>query len=249
MTRIALFHMWKPLREQLIIDHNFYVDQAQKRLLSQFNDIESEADKFGENKLEEYAAYYNPEIDNSADLHEATYDEMCTHYQMLSDMRERTRLSVVAGMFHDWEKQLRNWITKELRHWQHYGIGENTNKAVWKASFNDVIELFEALGWSIKSQTYYISLDRCRLVVNVYKHGDGKAFDDIKNKYPEFVYCLDSTHMEFADYTNLKVDDAHIEEFSRAIIDFWKDAPEYIWDIETLNVPDWFAKAIRQDRQ
>lgn len=242
----ALFYMPKERSAAIISNHVFYLEQAKKRLLSQFNDIEAEADKFGEAKLQEYAAYFNPEADNSAELQEAAYDKMCDHYQLLGEMRDRTRLSVVAGMFHEWEKQLREWTTREIRHWHD---GASVKRAVWKEPLYKIIDLFESLGWEIKSQKYYASLDRCRLVVNAYKHGDGDSFDDIRNKYPEFIYCSDSAYIEYADHTNLKVDDVHITEFSDAIIGFWKDVPEYIWEKETLTVPDWFGKAYNKDHQ
>ena len=93
----ALFYMPEDRSKSIIASHNFYLEQATKRLLSQFDDIETEADRFGEAKLKEYAAHYNPEADNGADLQEAAYEEMCDHYHMLGEMRDRTRLSVVAG--------------------------------------------------------------------------------------------------------------------------------------------------------
>lgn len=244
----ALFYMPKERSERIIANHNFYIEQATKRLLSQFDDIETEADKYGEAKLDEYAAYYNPDADNGADLQEAAYEKMCDHYHMLGEMRDRTRLSVIAGMFHEWEKQLREWVIKELNHWN-YHIGDNTKKAVWNSSFFRIIDFFEALEWSIKSQTYYTSLDRCRLVTNVYKHGDGDSFVYIKSKYPEFIYCSDQAYIDYADHSNLKVDDAHITEFSDAILSFWNDVPEYIWEKETLNVPDWFESAFNRDQK
>ncbi|MCM3609416.1 hypothetical protein M4D49_28430 [Cupriavidus pauculus] len=43
MSGQVLFHMWDPYRQSLIEGHRFYVEQARKRLLSQFGDIEREA--------------------------------------------------------------------------------------------------------------------------------------------------------------------------------------------------------------
>ena len=41
----VLFQMWGPFRQSLIDGHLFYVEQARKRLLTQFENIEAEADK------------------------------------------------------------------------------------------------------------------------------------------------------------------------------------------------------------
>lgn len=67
--------------------------------------------------------------------------------------------------------------------------------------------------------------------------------------YPEFIYCSDQAYIDYADHSNLKVDDAHITEFSDAIMSFWKDVPEYIWEKATLNVPDWFESAFNKEQK
>ena len=43
---MVLFQMGEPIRARLIRGHKFYVEQAQKRLLSQFQNIEEESDKY-----------------------------------------------------------------------------------------------------------------------------------------------------------------------------------------------------------
>ncbi len=45
MSTVVAFAMWGPFRESLIKAHGFYMEQAHKRLLSQFGDIEAEANK------------------------------------------------------------------------------------------------------------------------------------------------------------------------------------------------------------
>jgi hypothetical protein len=45
MSDYALFQMLGPFRQSLIDRHLFYVGQARKRLLSQFDDIEADADR------------------------------------------------------------------------------------------------------------------------------------------------------------------------------------------------------------
>lgn len=240
--------MWGPFREQIIASHNFYVDQAQKRLLSQFQNMEAEADKHGEEWLNNHSHYFDPDRHDPSDFYEHANDKSSEFYQMLEDMLNRTRLSVVAGIFHEWDKQLRSWILTEMNHWHN---GDEIKKAIWKVNFGDIIQLLEALDWPIRSKNYYPSLDRCRLVVNAYKHGNGNALESIKTQHKEFLETFGDTdflYLEYADHTDLKVEDFHITEFSNAIIDFWKDVPEFIYDKEFLNVPDWFIKACSKDQ-
>ena len=240
----ALFHMWGPYRKEIIASHNFYVEQAQKRLLSQFQNMEAEADKYREEWLSSYSRYFNPDGDDPA---VRAYNEGIEFYQMLENMLNRTRLSIVAGIFHEWDKQLRSWILTEINHW-HYG--DEVKRATWRVNFGDIIDLLEAIDWPIRSRSYYASLDRCRLVVNAYKHGNGNAFEKLKTEHPEFIETFgdtDSSYLKYADHTKLKVDGTHITEFSDAIIEFWKDVPEYFYEKESLNFPDWFMSAYSKD--
>ena len=102
MNRYVLFQMCNLFRQSLIKNHEFYVDQAQKRLLSQCNDMESDADKASKEWLEKSNAWFNPDRHDPADFEEQAYEEGIVFYQLLSDMRNQTYLSMVAGMFHEW---------------------------------------------------------------------------------------------------------------------------------------------------
>ena len=246
MTMDTLFHMWNRFREKLIAEHNFYMEQAKKRLLSQFENLEEESDRYSEEWLAKTSHHFDPDRHDPGDFYEQAYEEGIEFYQMLDDMKSRTRLSVVAGLFHEWDKQVRDWTVREVNHWCR---GEEVKKAIWRANFNDIADLFEGLGWEIKSKHFFMSLDKFRLVVNAYKHGDGGAFETIKAQYPEFIRSIGdgSAFSEYADHSDLVVTDQHIEDFSNAVVDFWKDVPEYILDGDHLTVPSWFTKALKKD--
>jgi hypothetical protein len=252
MGSYSLFQMWEPHRQSLITGHLFYVEQARKRLLSQFEDIEGEADKAAEAWLEENSHRFDPDRHDEGQFYEAAHDEGIEFYQLLSDMRDRTRLSVIAGMYHEWEKQLRKWLSDEIRHWHAGGIVQET---VWKVDFGKLLEFLESLDWEVRSQTYFSKLDACRLVVNVYKHGKGNSLNDLKQSYPEYLRDPFShiggafSGLNYLDYTHLSVFDDQLQGFSDAIVAFWKDVPKNIMNHENLKVPDWFAKAMLKDQK
>ncbi|MGM0561700.1 MAG: hypothetical protein ACQETX_11605 [Pseudomonadota bacterium] len=246
-----LFQMWDPYRQSLIDGHNFYVEQARKRLLSQFDDIEAEADKAAQEWLERRQHKFDPERHEPSSFHEAATDAGIEFYELLSDMRDRTRLSVVAGMFHEWEKQLRDWLAHEIQHW-HFGSG--TPARVWSADFGKIADLLESFGWELRSQAYFSELDACRLVVNVYKHGEGPSLEELKQKYPQhlndpFSGLSDAvSQTRDLEHIHLKVSDEQFQAFSDAIVAFWKDVPENVFDSQITEPPDWFEKAIMNDR-
>lgn len=251
MSRYVLFQMWGPFRQSLIKSHLFYVEQARKRLLSQFDDIEADADRAAEEWLEQSGQHFDPDRHDPGDFYEAANDIGIEFYGLLSDMREQTRLSVVAGMFHEWDKQLRDWLVREIQHWHR---GNNANVKVWSADFGQLADLLESFGWNVRSADYYRKLDACRLVVNVYKHGKGKSLDDLRNSFPQYLDdplkplggSLSGT--DYRDHTHLKVSDDQFQAFSDAILAFWRDVPENVVDVQGTDVPDWFGKAVLKDR-
>ena len=245
------FQMWEPSRQNLMAEHRFYIEQARKRLLSQFENMETEADKAAEAHLEKMSIHFNPDKHDPSDLYKAAHDKGFEFYQLLSDMHETTRLSVIAGMFHQWDKKLRDWIVCEMHHWHH---GKNAARSIWKAEVSAIMDFLVAFGFNVKGLPCYERLDAMHLVVNVFKHGNGRSLDKLKKSFPEFIpdpLGRDGDHqflLNYLDHTDMKVSDAHLDQFSEAILDFWKDVPKEIFLSEGLNFPKWFEKELLKDR-
>ncbi|PZU88321.1 MAG: hypothetical protein DI528_05525 [Shinella sp.] len=252
MSDYVLFQMWSQFRASLIEQHHFYVREARSRLLSRFDDIEADAEKAADVWLEESGRWFNPDSDDPESYYEAANDVGIQHYQMLSDMREQTRLSVVAGMYHQWDKQLRNWLVREIQHWHN---GDNVRAKVWGADFALIIDLLESFGWPLRTANYFKSLNACRLVVNVYKHGEGPSLQDLKERYPEYLhdpfrdYGGRLSDVALCDHTALRVKEDQFEDFADAILAFWRDIPENVFRSSISIVPPWFEKAILKDRE
>lgn len=251
MSDYVLFQMWGPYRSLLIEQHEFYVREARSRLLSRFENIEADADNAAEEWLAESDKWFGPD-DDPGSFYEEAYDVSIQHYQMLSDMREQTRLSVVAGMYHQWDKQLRDWLVSEIRHWHH---GDHVRDKVWGADFASIIDLLESFGWPIRTTQYFKSLDECRLVVNVYKHGDGGALNALKQQHPQYLPdpLAGARGRPFdvssRDHTDLRVDDQQFQAFVDAMPAFWRAVPESVVCSNIEVVPTWFEKAILKDRK
>lgn len=247
MSEYVLLNMWEPYRQSLIGAHQFYVEQARKRLLAQFEDIETEADLAAEEWLQRGRVRFDPDRDDPADFYEAANDAGIEFYGLLSEMRDQTRLGVVTGLFHEWEKRLRDWLAREIQHWRG---GNNAATKVWSAEFGQIVDLLESFGWKICSAAYFSALDACRLVVNVHKHGKGRSLDELKQKYPQYLDDPFSgsggafSNVRYRDHTHLKVNDDQFQAFGDAIVAFWKEAPENVFDSHVKDVPDWFGEAL-----
>lgn len=250
MSRYVLFQMWEPLRQSLMAEHLFYVDQARRRLLSQFDDIDAEAERAAAEWLQNNSNRFDSDRHDPGDFEEQAYDAAIAFHGLMIDLREQTQLSIVAGMFHEWEKQLRNWLVREIQHWHR---GDNVKQAVWKKNLGNIFDLLEGLDWTVRSRSYFPILDACRLVVNVYKHGEGDSLVELKQQYPE--YLNDplsqigelSSGLDYLDHTHMKVTDEQIQAFSDAILAFWKGVPENIFNEVSTKVPEWFEQAVKRD--
>ena len=245
MGQYSLFQMWDPLRQSLITGHLYYVEQAKKRLLSQFDDIEGEANKAAESWLDANKHRFNPDYHDPREFYETAQDEGIEFYQLLCEMRDRTRLSVIAGMFHEWDKQLHQWMVDQMRGWC---SGSGFEMAVWKTTLTDLADLVEPLGWSIRNKPYFPHLDACRLVINVYKHGNGSSLAQLKRKYPEFLHdptadLVGESYFNTLSHRHLFVSESNFQVFSDAIVTFWRDVPEDIYDHEHAVMPVWLSKA------
>ncbi len=250
MANETLLHMSGALRESLIDDHKFYINQAQKRLLEQFIDLDCEANAFAVQRLNDDSQYFDPETDDPGDFYERAHEDSIGHYLLLIEMKTSTQLLVAAGMYHEWDKQLRDWLVKEIRHWS---ASKKVKDVIWSQNFHRIMGLLVGLGWNVKLNDYYVTLNLCRLVVNVYKHGDGAAFRELKDHMEFFGEDIFKgiSGLEYKDsvrFKDLQLQDKHIQMFSDAIVDFWGGVPESILDSDDLNPPDWFLNALNIKR-
>lgn len=143
---------------------------------------------------------------------------------------------------------------------QHWCSGECVYSAIWNANFVRIVKLLDRLGWELSGSDVEASLDKCRLVVSVYKHGPGDAAKALRAKHPSML----ATGASWVDWLNptsepsppsrlydvrLNVSDTNLEEFSSAIVAFWKAAPDNITGDAVGSVPVWFEKAIATDER
>lgn len=253
MVSHTLFHMDPGYRQHLIEKHRFYVNEGRSRLLTQFDDVSAEADAFAEKWASERSHLFDPERDDPSDLDERAWEESITFYGMLDDLHADVRLAIIAGMYHGWDKDLRDWIVAQIRHWH---SGKDVPAEIWRVNFARLMEFLSCFGWAVDDLPCHRGLNRCRLVVNVYKHGEGPALESLKNHHSDLLAggLLDATpNRELAKrllgYRHLKVTDGHLVEFSDAIVDFWAAMPEMISEDDFRSWPDWIQKAVARDKE
>lgn len=227
----------------LLEPHEFYVLQARQRLLSQFNDISREADEAQERHYEKLGQFFDPDRDDPADSYEAAYQEGISHYLALDEMRNTITLALTAGMFHQFDKALREKMAQEFTHWQPSAI----DPLIWNIDFPQLVDLLEWTGIEIKSKPFYEKIEACQLLVNVYKHGKGRSHTELAVKYPQFY----PQHTSRTGRRNnlprpeqLKVSEAQFADIADAISEFWLNIPEFRNELHQSTEPKWFNEKL-----
>lgn len=229
-------------REVRLSELKFFYEQANSRLLSQFSSIEADAEKYAKSVYEKWGQNYNPDV-AEREYAEAAWEAGEHYYVLLEEMQKITRLSLVAGMYHEWDKQLREWLVREFCRLK--VNREGVRKIIWDKPIDKIFDFLEMTPFKIRSSHYFDVLDACRLVVNVYKHGQGVAFNTLKVKYPKFLQEHHELASDWIGYSFLNVTDAHFEEFYKAFQEFWEAVPTYVMDNEFTGLPKWLEDAMK----
>lgn len=231
IMRRAQLYLWSEARAHHIALHEFYVEQMRSRILSQFDDLEGQADRYTEEAYERMGRGLGYGDVDMADIAEAAYDEGIAHYQALTDLRKQMLLGGLAGIFYQWDKTVREHLEHELRH---DFDGDKIAKEIWKAPVADVMGVFEQFGWPVKALPCYPKIDAMQLVVNVYKHGKGRSLNQLAELYGEYVRDPIRQWMPEGmafglDHEWLTVTNEQFGQFADAIRDFWRDMPERLY--------------------
>lgn len=246
----SAFQMWGGHKDKLIEENSFFYEQAMKRLLVQFSDddMERDAKSFADEAYQKMGQHFNPDIHDEGVFAEDAWSAGTEFYQLLVEMRDDVRLGLVATMFHNWEKELRDWLSHEVRHWNR---SESLKRSIWEATLDDLFNLLKEINFDVRGKGYFPKLDACRLIINVFKHGDGKSLDDLDKRYPHYTAksreSVFAAHlnMRLIDYKHVEISDADFKGFSDALSAFWRDMPDNVMASEVTRLPKWFRDALK----
>lgn len=237
----SLFYFETVDRPFIINKHNFYVTEARKRIFAQFSDpdLEAAAQQKEEEYYEEAGKNFNPDYHDEGDVVEQAYNEGISHWIALCEMKNTVSLALTAGMFHQFDKELREKCIREFSHWLN---GEVIASMIWDIGFPRLIEILEWIGMDITGKDYYGKIDTCRQIVNVYKHGDGDAHRKLSAEHPEYYhsFSMSENYRLSLRHEQLEVTEVQFIEFADAITAFWKNIPINCMFSAIRVEPQWF---------
>jgi hypothetical protein len=226
--RLQLY-MWHGNRRRYLERHDFYVEQIKERVFSQFRDIEEQAKAYGGAAYESLCSMPGDENTDLADLAESAHDQSVDFYMMLGDLKKQVLLGALAGLYHQWDKDLRDFLEHELRHDL---TAEFAVKESWLPNIGEIFDTLKEFGWDCTTVPFYEKIDGCRLIVNAYKHGKGKSLNDLAARFPEYLPNPIQetsplfTGNEFLDPEWLDISETQFDELAAALRQFWEAFPE-----------------------
>lgn len=255
MADYAVFQMTPAQRQALIEEHQFYVDQARKRLFSQFETIDADAYEAADAWLEKMGGRSHPDGDDADDFYNAAHEVAERFAGQLHEMRGQIRMAIVAGMFHLWEKNFRRWLIGQVS--SVFGLGENLDKAIRNISIDDLVLIIKNNSENSAYIIFENEIYNISLIVNVYKHGSGESSSRLLIKTPSYI-ILNIENMfsnvknvgsqyTLTSYLNIDISDEVFENLSCSFINFWNAIPENFWLSQWEKGPNWLEKAIAKD--
>ena len=224
-------YMASIMKLHILEQHDFYVAQTNKRVLAQFQHLEGEADGHAKEEYNRLMKQPGDESTDFADLAHIAHDRAIGFYCLLIDLKQQMVLAALAGLYHQWEKELREFIERELRHDMKKDAAK---KHAWIGEINKIFDLLTKFGWTVRTRPFFPLIDACRLVVNVYKHGNGRSLEELNQRYHQYLRDplgpdLPAFIPDYLDHALLTVTEEHFTEIADALRAFWVEFPERLY--------------------
>lgn len=202
-----------------------YVNNFSARLLPIFDHIDEEANVETEKAwdIAMSSPAYNENFD-PGDYVEAVQEYGLEVYENLQFTRQQVLGLAAAGLYHLWERLLKQFFSKELRGWT-FG-GRDIHKIMAPANFDRLKEFLSEFGFHLAQQSYYTNLCELRLVANVVKHGDGNSCEELQTSAPHLFEGYNYHFDIFSKADTLELKPADFARYAKAVTDFWNTFPE-----------------------
>src|SRR5690625_4788959 len=107
--RYVLFQMPEFMRRSIINAHVFYIEQARKLLLKQFDELENQEKQrqVMDEWLLENQYRFNPDYHDGSEYYKKALEQL----QALYELGGQVILCNVAGMYYEWKQQSKKWFT------------------------------------------------------------------------------------------------------------------------------------------
>lgn len=205
-----------------------YTDSFSNRLIPTFDNISVEAKKVAEERYQSLmsrpAGYdYSYDSYGGGDAAEDAQDAGIQMYENLTFVKKQLIGLSVAGLYHLWERTLRQFLCKELQHL----VDETELVKLAKGDFKYFVKLLKCFSVDISRHGYYGKLNELRLVASTVKHGDARACSELIKLAPKLFEnnsLIEYDYVRTADDLNSTT--ADFISYSNSITEFWMRLPQ-----------------------
>lgn len=215
-----------------------YAEWVMKRLIPAFGEWDDEVESSADQWLEAVSQVADPEDIDPSDAYEHGIEKAL----FLSEINGYMLLMALVGLYHLWERQLFQFLRKELNHY----VFKKQPRIEW---IREAKECLTAFGVNLEDLPCYSNLEELSLVANAVKHGLGISMDKlIKRKSDILLPAAFRTTKPFPDLATLGEDSSgeprnadllvtsgsytltqvdieptldHIERYKQAVLGFW----------------------------
>ncbi len=145
---------WPQIAAGVLLSYRYFVGQRSDRpyvLSSAKYGLRESLERLSSEPSDEQ----NDPYDALAVIAEEATDRAEYLYELLSDLKKQTFLGALAGLYHQWDKDLRHFVERELRHNYEKSF---FHKSVWEARSEASSKCFASLGG-----TYHLPISSRRL--------------------------------------------------------------------------------------
>ncbi len=223
-----------------------FVEVYNLKLKSVFDKIDSEAEEHGNDYFEGVMQNtYHPDAIDPADIAEEAMDRSVEHWDLLNHGRYVLLSSWHVALYEAFEQQLRLFLYKELSHDYHIKLNHIFSR------FADMKKILIFYDVDFSSLNGLKRIDQLRLVCNVVKHGEGSSAEELRKKRPDLIKKHDDIELLELYGSSLleevlSITDKSLNEFGKAIEDFWDSFPERSFCEKSEELVKFINKRLRK---
>ncbi len=231
-------------RDHAIMQNDIYRKGVLDRVMPVFNNIHQEAEEESQRYWDQLMAQPRDGNFDPSDLADQAVDHTYEHYSGLLFLEKETLNMATAGLYHLWEKELKDFlqhsvvkygnvpIPRQKRKWwmlkclqrnevQYYPNVEMTKRsdAIKRGDIRYLKVVLAVNGFNFTQKPYYQKMDQLRQVTGALKHSK-EVSEKIQRARPDLID--DDPWEVFWSKTLTVTKDAFIE-FANSVNQFWHD--------------------------
>lgn len=204
---------------------NVYRDEFSSRLMPAFDNIDEEANVVAQEVWDAAMSlqYNGDEYYDLGMFADSAQEAGMEAFENLHFVKQQLLGLAVAGLYHLWERTLKQFISKEYRR---HRLDEKYVTKLVKMDFNDLSEVLSRFGYDLSKTLHFNILNELRLVANTIKHGDGVSCDALATIAPDLFSQGHISYKDKPTFDDLELSNSDFTRYANGVEIFWTLFPD-----------------------